>query len=47
MPAFMTTLDQIDPARISGFGICASSGYMADDDHFRRVALVALPPSRS
>lgn len=36
---------RLTPPRISGVGICASSGYMAaavaDDDHFQRVALVA------
>lgn len=43
--AFIVPLDEVDPARISGLGICVSSGYMAaavaDDDRFRRVALVA------
>ena len=43
--AFMAPLEEVDPARISGLGICASSGYMAaavaDDDRCRRVALVA------
>ena len=43
--AFIVPLDEFDPARISGLGICVSSGYMAaavaDDDRFRRVALVA------
>ena len=43
--AFMAPREGIDPARIVGLGICALSGYMAaagaDDDSFRRVALVA------
>jgi len=43
--AFLAALDEIDGARISGLGICASSGYMAtavaDDDRFRSLALVA------
>ena len=43
--AFIVPLDKFDPARISGLGICVSSGYMAaavaDDDRFQRVALVA------
>ncbi|MYG37755.1 MAG: lysophospholipase [Synechococcus sp. SB0676_bin_10] len=43
--AFMAAREEIDPARIAGLGICASSGYMAaavaDDDKFQRVALVA------
>ena len=43
--AFMAALAPIDRDRISGLGVCASSGYMAaavaDDDHFRSVALVA------
>lgn len=42
---FMAALDEIDSARISGLGICASSGYMAmavaDNDRFRSLALVA------
>lgn len=43
--ALMAGLEEIDSARISGLGICASSGYMAaavaDDAHFQKVALVA------
>ena len=43
--ALMAAREEIDPARIAGLGICASSGYMAaavaDDDKFQRVALVA------
>lgn len=43
--AFLTTLPEVDSARVSGLGICASSGYMAaavaDDDRLQKVALVA------
>lgn len=43
--AFLSTLEEVDEKRISGLGICASSGYMAaataDDDRLQKVALVA------
>ena len=42
---FMATLSEIDRARISGFGICASAGYMAaaasGNANIRSVSLVA------
>lgn len=42
---FMATLPEIDTAKISGLGICASAGYMAEaasgSAHFRSVSLVA------
>lgn len=42
---FLASLDAVDSARISGLGICASSGYMAaavaDSDNLQKVALVA------
>ncbi len=42
---FMTGRDDIDPKNISGLGICASSGYMAEavskSDKLRKLALVA------
>lgn len=42
---FLTTLPEVDSARVSGLGVCASSGYMAaavaDDDRLQKVALVA------
>lgn len=42
---FLTTLPEIDGARISGLGICASAGYMAEaasvNANFRSVSLVA------
>lgn len=42
---FMTALPEIDRARISGLGICASAGYMAEaasgNTNFRSVSLVA------
>ncbi len=43
--AFLSTLDEVDAAAISGLGVCASSGYMAaaaaDNDKLRKLALVA------
>ncbi|WP_170429590.1 alpha/beta hydrolase [Ruegeria arenilitoris] len=43
--AFLTSLDEVDSSRISGLGVCASSGYMAaavaDDANLQKVALVA------
>ncbi len=43
--AYMASLDDVDEKRISGLGICASSGYMAaavaDSDSLRKVALAA------
>ncbi|PSL19386.1 alpha/beta hydrolase [Shimia abyssi] len=42
---FLNSLDEVDSARISGLGVCASSGYMADavadNDKMQKVALVA------
>lgn len=42
---FLSTLNEIDSNRISGLGICASSGYMAtaaaDSDLFHKLAIVA------
>ena len=42
---FLASLDEVDANRISGLGVCASSGYMAaavaDDDGLQKVALVA------
>ncbi|MCA0907722.1 alpha/beta hydrolase [Ruegeria marisrubri] len=42
---FLASLDAVDAARISGLGVCASSGYMAaavaDDDNLQKVALIA------
>ncbi|WP_245907197.1 alpha/beta hydrolase [Photobacterium sanctipauli] len=42
---FLATLDEVDSARISGLGVCASSGYMADavasNANLQKVALVA------
>ncbi len=42
---YLSSLDEIDSASISGLGICASSGYMAeavaDSDKFQKLALVA------
>ena len=42
---FLSTLNEIDSSRISGLGICASSGYMAtaaaDSDLFHKLAIVA------
>ncbi|MBO9448113.1 CocE/NonD family hydrolase [Ruegeria sp. R14_0] len=43
--AFLTSLDEVDSNRVSGLGVCASSGYMAgavaDDANLQKVALVA------
>ncbi|MES0823908.1 alpha/beta hydrolase [Ruegeria sp. SCP11] len=43
--AFLASLPEVDSARISGLGVCASSGYMAtavaDDERLNKVALVA------
>ncbi|MCG7522478.1 alpha/beta hydrolase [Ruegeria sp. Ofav3-42] len=43
--AFLTSLDEVDSGHISGLGVCASSGYMAeavaDDENLQKVALVA------
>lgn len=43
--AFLAAQDDIDSARISGLGVCASSGYMAaavaDSANLQKVALVA------
>ncbi|WP_217361270.1 alpha/beta hydrolase [Ruegeria arenilitoris] len=43
--AFLISLDEVDSSRISGLGVCASSGYMAaavaDDANQQKVALVA------
>ena len=43
--AFLASLDDVDASRISGLGVCASSGYMAaavaDDAALQKVALVA------
>lgn len=42
---FLASLDVVDAGKISGLGICASSGYMAaavaEDDNLQKVALVA------
>ncbi len=42
---FMATLDEVDVTRVSGLGVCASSGYMAtavaDSDGLQKLALVA------
>lgn len=42
---FMNTVAEVDPARVSGLGICASAGYMAaaasGNANFRSMALVA------
>lgn len=42
---FLAGLDEVDASRISGLGVCASSGYMAaavaDSDKLEKVALVA------
>ena len=42
---YLASLDEIDADRISGLGVCASSGYMAaavaDSDVLQKVALVA------
>ncbi len=42
---FLASLDEVDAKRISGLGVCASSGYMAeavaDSAHLQKVALVA------
>lgn len=43
---FLASLDEVDTDRISGLGVCASSGYMAeavaDNAHLQKVALVDL-----
>lgn len=41
--AFLASLDMVDESRISGLGICASSGYMAaaENEGLQKVALVA------
>ncbi|MEM9629744.1 MAG: CocE/NonD family hydrolase [Pseudomonadota bacterium] len=42
---YLAELDLVDASRISGLGVCASSGYMAaavaDSDYMKKVALVA------
>ena len=42
---FMTGRDDVDNARLSGLGVCASSGYMAEavaeNDNLQKLALVA------
>lgn len=43
--AFLASLDDVDAGRMSGLGVCASSGYMAsavaDSDQLQKLALVA------
>ncbi|MFC3612280.1 alpha/beta hydrolase [Lutimaribacter marinistellae] len=43
--AFLSSLQEVDQTRISGLGVCASSGYMAeavaDEERLTKVALVA------
>ncbi|WP_170328493.1 alpha/beta hydrolase [Ruegeria arenilitoris] len=43
--AFLASRDDVDSSRLSGLGVCASSGYMAeavaDNDNLQKLALVA------
>jgi len=43
--AFLGSLEEVDSSKVSGLGVCASSGYMAaavaESDHLGRLALVA------